>query len=136
MAGERLLRQSFCLSMRDVHGSPFAVVEHRGSAFGLRPTHAVDQSSGLRLSYAVAGGKFNLAYKVKHGATNAAPGVSSASESERHCQIVGLAGHNASPHWDGVGVKMFRLRQQGSGPMSVSKQYFVPHVLNKKNQYF
>ena len=39
-----------------------------------------------------------MAYKVKNGAKHVAPGWLSASECERHKQIVRLAGHSASPH--------------------------------------
>ena len=49
-----------------------------------------------------------MAHKVKNGAKNAVPGVSSASECERHCQT------NCRARWahrhaafDGVGVKCF-----------------------------
>ena len=49
-----------------------------------------------------------MAYKVKNGAKNAAPGGSSASECERHCPT------NCRAHWaqrltafDGVSVKCF-----------------------------
>ena len=46
-------------------------------------------------------------------------------------QIVGLAGHSASPHSTALVLPMFRLRQHGSGLMCrLESSYFVPHILN------
>ena len=82
-------------------------------------------------------GKFNMANTIKHGAKNAALGGSSASECERHCQTVCRARWAQRPRQIGRSwCCMFRFRQQGSRPVSVWKQYFVPHVLNEKHRVF